>query len=104
MSDEKTTFTPAEAAEWLKVDYSQFMLTWLPGYAKFLSEPARSADPVLSQLDLALFERIMEFRRAGHGHRQIRAVLAKFWKPELQVALPALVTEISRRQKAARRK
>lgn len=104
MSEEQQTFTAAEAAIHLGIDYSQFVLTWLPGYSRFLSESARSADPVLTQLDLALFERIMEFRSAGHKHRQIRAVLSKFWKPGVQKVVPALVAAVEARQKAARRK
>lgn len=101
--NEKTSFTPAEVSSLIGIDYGEFMLHWLPGYAKFLSESARSAEPVLSQLDLALFERVVEFRRAGHKHSQIKAVLSKFWRPDIQSVLPALVAEVARRQRALRK-
>lgn len=104
MSEEKTTFTPEEASIHLQIDYSQFLLHWLPGYARFLSESARSTEPILTQIDLALFEKVVEFQRAGHTHRQIRAVLSKFWRPETQKALPALVAAVAAKQRAARRK
>ena len=104
MSEGKTTFTPAEAALHLQIDYSQFVLQWLPGYQRYLSESARAADPVLSAVDLALLEQVKGFQAQGYKHRQIRAVLTKFWNPEWQKAFPALVAAVEVAQRARRNK
>jgi hypothetical protein len=101
VSDQQT-FTPEAAALHLQIDYSQFVLQWLPGYAKYLSESAKAAEPILTAVDLALLEQVKEFQAQGYKHRQIRAVLTKFWNPDWQRLFPTLVAAVEAKQKAAR--
>lgn len=103
MSEEKTQFSPAAAAEWLGVDVIEFTLEWLPGYKKHLSEGATNKDyPILSTIDLALLEQVKTFRAAGHSHKTIKRTLTEFHKPATHAHIQGMIEAIEARQKEVR--
>lgn len=101
MSEEKMRYTPAEAAEWLQVDYSEFMMEWLIGYRKHLSEGATNKDyPILTTIDVALLEQVKTFRAAGHSHKVIKRTLTEFYRPATQARLRVVIEAAEKRRRA----
>ena len=101
MSEEKTQFSPAAAAEWLGVDVIEFTLEWLPGYKKHLSEGATNKDyPILSTIDLALLEQVKTFRASGHSHKVIKRTLTEFYRPATQARLRVVIEAAEKRRRA----